>query len=573
MALGQFGRQELKQALKASRGLLVGVALFSALVNLLMLTGPLFMLQVYDRVLASGSEETLATLFALVATLFLFMGLLDHARTRVLSRAGAKFQSILDIRVFRAVLHRGLLPGERGRPASGLKDLEAIQRALSGPGPFGFLDLPWVPFFLLIIFLFHWWLGVFALVGGITLVIIALFNQRRSRMPLAQAANIGSQSEAYAEAIRREAEVVHGLGMQSAVLNRWKTLRDQTLQAQINASDAGGAFTVSSKTLRLFLQSAILALGALLAVRGHISPGMMIAASILMGRALAPVDQVIAHWSTMARAVQGWRSLADMLQRTPPSVERIALPSPEGRIEVENIIARPPGTIHPTIRGVSFALMPGQALGVIGPSGSGKTTLAKVLLGLWPPLSGVVRLDGAAVDQYDADVLGRHLGYLPQDVTLFDGTVAENIARFDPEATDAAIVAAAQRAGAHDLILGLSDGYETQVGPNGASISGGQRQRVGLARAFYRDPVLLVLDEPNAHLDMVGEQALAHAIEAQRERGGIAVVMAHRPGAIMACDQLMMLDQGQVRALGPRDDVLQATTQNFPKIVAQKPAE
>ena len=561
------------QALRQSRQLLVGVGLFSALVNLLMLTGPLFMLQVYDRVLASGSEQTLAALFGLICVLFLFMGLLDHARARVLSRAGARFQALLDTRVFRAVLRRSLLPEERARHATSMRDLESVQRALSGQAPFGYLDFPWTPLFLAVIFLFHWALGLLALAGAIALVILALVNQARARAPMAKAAKIGNITDSYAETARREAETVQGLGMQGTVVARWQGLRDQSLEAQIAASDATGGYTVGSKTLRMFLQSAILGLGALLAIGGQITPGIMIAASILMGRALAPVEQVIGHWPTVSRALKGWGSLAEMLERTPPVTKRTALPPPKGRLEVEGVIARAPGAQHSTIAHISFTLEPGQALGVIGPSASGKSTLARVLMGIWRPLAGTVRLDGAAVDQYEPDVLARHIGFLPQEVVLFDGSVAENIARFDPNAHDSDIVTAAKRAGAHELILHLPGGYDTPVGPNGACLSGGQRQRIGLARALYRNPVLLVLDEPNAHLDLRGEQALADAIVAQRDRGGIAVVMAHRPAALMACDLLMIIENGQIRKFGPREEVLKATPHTVRKFNIDRKAD
>ncbi|MGY6696707.1 MAG: type I secretion system permease/ATPase [Roseinatronobacter sp.] len=561
-----YGTPEMQQALRQSRGLLVGVVLFSALVNLLMLTGPLFMLQVYDRVLASGSEQTLAALFGLMTVLFLFMGVLDHIRARVLSRAGARFQTSLDARVFRAVLRRSLLPEERARHATAMRDLESVQRALSGQAPFGWLDLPWTPLFLAIIFLFHWALGLLALAGGLVLVIMALVNQRRSQGPMATAAEIGNVTDSFAETARRETETVHGLGMQDTILSRWQGMRNKALEAQIAASDVVGGYAVGSKTLRLFLQSAILGLGALLAIGGQITPGIMIAASILMGRALAPVDQVIGHWPTVSRAFKGWRNLSQMLERTPPLPKRTALPAPKAQLDVAGVVARAPGAEHPTISGIAFSLKPGQVLGITGPSAAGKSTLARVLTGIWRPLSGSVRLDGAAVDQYDPEILCRHIGYLPQEVVLFDGTVAQNIARFDPAASDADIVTAAQRAGAHQLILDLPRGYDTPVGPSGARLSGGQRQRIGLARAFYRDPVLLVLDEPNSHLDSAGDQALAEALSGQRARGGIAVVIAHRPAAIMACDLLMILAQGRIRSLGPRDMVLDSKTRATPQV-------
>ena len=568
-----YGRAELRQALAASRRLFLGVGLFSVFGNLLMLTGPLFMLQVYDRVLASRSEATLLTLFLLVAALFLLMGVLDHARARVLSRVGARFQSLLDRRVFEAVLRRSIAPDERARHSSAMRDLESIQRALSGPAPFAFFDAPFAPLFLAAIFLFHPLLGLLALCGGAVLFLIAFLNQRRARQPLGQAAEASARSDAYAETLRREGETVQGLGMRSAALTRWAGLRGHALQAQIDASDATGGYSVASKTLRFFLQSAILALGAWLAIQGAISPGVMIAASILMGRALAPVEQAIGQWAVVQRATHGWSSLRELLEKTPPPGSRTELPTPKGLFEAQGLSVVAPGAQLPAIRGVSFRVEPGQALGVIGPSAAGKSTLARVLVGIWRPAQGAVRLDGAALDQYEDEVLGRHVGYLPQEVALFDATVAENIARLDPQADDAAVVIAAKRAGAHELILRLPQGYDTPIGPSGANLSGGQRQRVALARALYGDPAVVVLDEPNSNLDAQGEQALVLAIKDLKTRGRTVVVMAHRPSAIAACDVLLMLDRGQTRAFGPRDQVLRETTANYPQLVAGRQAK
>jgi ATP-binding cassette subfamily C protein len=556
----------------ASRSLFFGVAVFSFFVNLLMLTGPLFMLQVYDRVLSSRSEATLATLFLLVAALFLVMGILDFVRARVLARAGARFQALLDRRVFEAGLRRAISPDERGKPSSGLKDLEAIQRALSGPAPFAFFDAPWTPFFLAAIFFFHWSLGLLAVSGGLVLFVIAFLNQRRARAPMALANEAAARSESYAETLRREGETIQGLGMRSAAAERWGALRDTTLSAQMAASDATGGYSASSKTLRLFLQSAMLALGALLAIDGTITPGVMIAGSILMGRALAPVEQAIAQWSVMQRALKGWRELGELLSTTPPATEPMRLPPPKGYFEAQGLTGAPPGERIPTLRNVSFKVQPGQALGVIGPSAAGKSTLAKILVGVWRPVAGAVRLDGAALDQYSNDDFGRYVGYLPQDVALFDGTVAENIARLSPQIDEAAVVEAARRAGAHEMILRLPKGYDTQIGPAGGRLSGGQRQRVALARALYGDPAVVVLDEPNSNLDAQGEQALVLAIKDLRERGRTAVVMAHRPSAIQACDMLLMLDRGQPRAFGPKEEVLRQTTANHPQLIG-RPAQ
>ena len=563
----ELGRPELRQALASSRSLFVAVAIFSLLVNLLMLTGPLYMLQIYDRVLASRSEPTLLTLSLLVAALFLAMGLLDFARARVLARAGARFQALLDRRVFEAVLRRSVHPDERGTPSTGLRDLESIQHALSGPAPFAFFDAPWAPVFLAVIFFFHWSLGLLAITGGAVLFIIALINERRSRGPLGEAGVASARSEGFAEVLRREGEAIEGLGMRSSALSRWARLRDGSLNAQMAASDATGSYATASKTLRFFLQSAMLGLGAWLAIQGLITPGVMIAGSILLGRALAPVEQAIAQWAVMQRAIKGWRDLATLLETTAPPEQRTDLPPSRGRLEAQGMAAMAPGTRTPLLRNVSFKIEPGTALGVIGPSGTGKSSLARVLVGIWRPAAGAVRLDGAALDQFTDDERGRRIGYLPQDLALFDASVADNIARLAKHRDAAAVIEAARRAGAHEMIMRLPQGYDSPIGPGGARLSGGQRQRVALARALYGDPALVVLDEPNAHLDAQGEQALTAAIQDMRQRGRTVVIMAHRPSAIAACDMLLMLDRGTVRAFGPKDEVLRETTANYPQIV------
>ena len=569
----ELGRPELRQALASSRSLFVAVAIFSLLVNLLMLTGPLYMLQVYDRVLASRSEPTLLTLSLLVAALFLAMGLLDFARARVLARAGARFQALLDRRVFEAVLRRSVHPDERGAPSTGLRDLESIQHALSGPAPFTFFDAPWAPVFLAVIFFFHWSLGLLAITGGAVLFIIALINERRSREPLGEAGVASARSESFAEVLRREGETIEGLGMRSSALSRWAKLRDGSLNAQMAASDATGSYATASKTLRFFLQSAMLGLGAWLAIQGLITPGVMIAGSILMGRALAPVEQAIAQWAVMQRAIKGWRDLATLLETAPPPPEqRTDLSPPRGQLEAQGVAAMAPGTRTLLLRNISFKIEPGTALGVIGPSGTGKSSLARVLVGIWRPTAGAVRLDGAALDQFTDDERGKRIGYLPQDLALFDASVADNIARLAEHRDDPAVIEAARRAGAHEMILRLPQGYDSLIGPGGARLSGGQRQRVALARALYGDPALVVLDEPNAHLDSQGEQALIAAIQDMRQRGRTVVIMAHRPSAIAACDMLLMLDQGTVRAFGPKDEVLRQTTANYPQIVRRAEA-
>lgn len=561
------GRKELREALFASRKLLIGVGIFSVFVNLLMLTGPLFMLNVYDRVLASNSKPTLFAIFGLVALLFLLMGLLDHARARVLARAGARFQELLDKRVFESVLRRSVAPSERTKPQSGLRDLETIQRVLSSPAPFSIFDMPWTPIFLAVIFSFHWLLGTLAFAGGLVLVILTWLNEVQSRKPMAESQMASAQSEAFSESLRREGETVQALGMRGAALSKWRKLRAQALSLGVTASDSTGGYATASKTLRFFLQSAILAVGAYLAIDQVISPGVMIAASILMGRALAPIEQAIGQWSNIQRAKDGWNKLSELLAKTPEVPQRTPLPAPKGQIVIEGLTVVAPGERVPTLRGLSLKVEPGQALGVIGPSAAGKSTLARALTNIWKPAQGKIRLDGAALDQFDDDVLGSNIGYLPQDVALFEASVAENIARLSEDVDPEAVVTAAKRAGAHEMILKLPAGYDTPAGPSGGRLSGGQRQRIALARALYKDPAVLILDEPNSNLDATGEAALINAIKEAKTRGKTVVIMAHRPSAIAACDLLLMLEAGAPRAFGPKDEVLRQTTANYPQLV------
>ena len=546
------GSREIRAALGESRRLFFSIGLFSVFVNLLMLTGPLFMLQVYDRVLTSRSEATLMALILIVAFLFLMMGLLDHFRARVLARAGARFQERLDRRVLGAILTRaGRSPQARSAPATGMHDLEAMQRFASGPGPFAFFDAPWTPVFLFVLFTFHWLLGVLAVVSGVLLVGLALINSARTsrlQMALGEAA---ARAGHFVEQLRAGGETVRGLGMRGPATARASALRGASLEATVAASDRGGAFAVTSKTLRLFLQSMMLGLGAWLAIYGEVTPGIMIAASILLGRALAPIDQAVAQWPVLQRALQGRRSLAQLLHETPEEPERTPLPTPRAVLEAEDLVVAAPGARVPAVRGVSFRVEPGKAVGIAGPSASGKSTLVRALAGVWPPVGGKATLGGAALDQYGEEALARHLGWLPQEVVLFEGTVAENIARLDPDPDAEAVVQAAIRAGAHDMILELDGGYDFQVAAGGAALSGGQRQRIALARAFYGDPVVVVLDEPDAHLDAAGTAALDRAIGELKARDGAAVIVAHRPGAFSQCDVVLLMEGGQARAATP----------------------
>lgn len=560
------GKRELSLARGMALPLLAVVGVFSFAVNLLMLTGPLFMMQVYDRVLASRSVETLTALFVLVVFLFALMGLIDAARTRVMSRIAARFQEKLEGRVFTAALQDGSASGSDAVVRGGMRDLEAVQRLISSPVMMALFDLPWAPFFLAAVFVFHFWLGVVATAGLLVLVIATLLNQWLSRESLQEAAIASQTAERMSDLYREEGELIGSLGMRNAAFRRWQIARDQATEATMRSADRAGSFTVFSRTFRLFLQSALLAAGAWLVLKHEVTPGAMIASSILMGRALAPIEQVVGGWSMVQRAQDGWTRLSALLTRRPPTEKRTPLPRPPAQLEVRQLSVVPPGQGPATLRGVSFDLAPGQALGVIGPSGAGKSTLARALIGAWPIAAGSIRLGGATLDQYDPDVLCSLIGYLPQQVTLFDGTIAENIARLAAHPDPQRIVEAATAAAAHRMILDLPNGYDTLVTQTGGRLSGGQIQRIGLARALYAEPVLFVLDEPNSNLDNEGSNALNLAIRNIKARGGAVIIMAHRPAAISECEQLLVLDQGTRRAFGPRDEVLKSMVINAEQI-------
>lgn len=565
------GLKELRTARAESRGLFVFVGIFSFFVNLLMLTGPIFMLQVYDRVLGSRSEATLVALAALVAFLYLMMGILDYVRGRVLARIGAKFQAKLDKRVFAAALEDAATK-DRGAAAAGVRDLETVQKFLSSPILGSLFDLPFTPIFLAGIFVFHPWLGWLAVAGGSILVFLTFLNQKLTREPQLAANQAAAVADRMSERLKNDADMVQSLGMRDAAFLRWNNIRGQALGKSLDASDASGTFTASTKTFRLFLQSAMLGLGAYLVLQMDLTPGAMIAGSILLGRALAPIEMAVGQWALVQATIKSWDNLATLLGTVPPPRKRTALPRPRALLDVQQATVVPPGQQQAALRMATFRLEPGQALGVIGPSGAGKSTLARALTGVWRAAGGKIRLDGATIDQYEPDVLGRHIGYLPQQVTLFDGTLAENIARLEPGAKDEDIVAAAKKAAAHEMILKLPDGYNTQVSASSSRLSGGQIQRVGLARALYGDPVILVLDEPNSNLDNEGSQALNRAIRTMKDDGKSVLIMAHRPAAIQECELLLVLDSGSVKAFGPRDEVLGKMVKNANDIrAAQTP--
>ena len=561
------GRDELDASRRDMRGLLVAAFLFSVFVNLLMLTGPLYMLQVYDRVLGSQSLPTLWALSGLMAFLFLIMGILDYSRGRIMARVGARMQERLDRRVFAAALKRMQQVPNDPLAMAAQRDLEAVQRLWASPVLIAVFDIPFAPMFLAAIFVFHPLLGWMSVAGGVFLVAITVMNQIFTKEPLRRANAATLKGEMLSDSIKQEAEAVQALGMTQAAFDRWQVARKMGLVQGIAAADLGGIFGTISKTFRQFLQSAMLGAGAYLVLKNEMSSGAMITGSILLGRALQPIEVAIGQWALVTRAQEGRTRLAELLTRVLPEQPHTELPRPRAILEAQNLTIVPPGESQAVLRMVSFRLEPGQALGIIGPSGAGKSTLARALIGSWKPAGGKVRLDGAALDQYDPDRLGSYIGYLPQRITLFEGTIAENIARLQKNPDGAAVVEAARKAAAHEMITKLPDGYDTRVQALGGRLSGGQIQRIGLARALYGDPVLLVLDEPNSNLDNEGSVALNQAISAMKAAGRAILIMAHRPAAIQECELLLVLEDGTRRAFGPRDQVLREMVKNHTEIV------
>ena len=561
----QSGRDELIKARRQSRSLYWAVGLFSFFANLLMLTGPLYMLQVYDRVLGSRSEETLVALSLLVVFLYGVMGILDYTRGRIMARVGARFQAALDHRVFDAMVRRSAVAPDT-TAQTGLADLESVQRLIGSPVLMAAFDIPWTPIFLAGIMLFHPWLGFLALGGGAVLILITVLNQFFSRAPVLQANMSSHRANMMSDEIRNESEMIQSMGMRGAAFRRWQVARQASLSETVSANDIGGTFSSMTKSLRLFLQSAMLGLGAYLVLQNELTPGAMIAGSILLGRALAPIELAIGQWPLVQRATKGWSNLSELLEKVPEEPRRTELPKPKARLQVQSLTIVPPGESRASLKTVTFTVEPGQAVGVIGPSGAGKSTLARALTGVWRPAGGTIRLDGAGLDQYPPDVLGQHIGYLPQRVQLFDGTIAENIARLSSEPDSAKVVAAAKKAAAHEMIVHLPDGYDTRVAAGGGRLSGGQMQRIALARALYDDPVIVILDEPNSNLDNDGSVALNQAIRALKEDGRSCLIMAHRPAAIQECDTLLVMDQGTRAAFGPKDEVLREMVVNHQEL-------
>ncbi|AHD14049.1 peptidase [Pseudomonas sp. FGI182] len=549
-------RSELADVLFRLRRSFFALAAFSGVINVMMLTPAIYMLQVYDRALVSRNVTTLTMLTLLVIGLFMLMSALEMVRTRVLIRVGNFLDMDLNRRIFSAAFERNLSRAG-GNPAQALQDLAQVRQFLTGNGLFAFFDAPWTPIYLLVCYLIHPLLGLVTLIGSLILVGLAYLTEKATQKPLAEANQAAMSSASYANNNLRNAEVIEAMGMLPAIGKRWYQGHLRILQMQTLASDRAAMISSTGRFVRITLQSVILGAGALLAIEGKITPGMMIACSILTGRALAPVEQAIAAWKQLLGCRSAWGRLNDLLHDYPQRPPSMSLQRPMGMLAVENVIAGAPGTNNNIVRGVSFSLVPGESLGIIGPSASGKSTLARLLVGVWPTQAGKVRLDGADIFTWNKAELGPWLGYLPQDVELFEGTIAENIARFT-EVDSEAVIRAARSSGVHDMILRFPQGYDTRLAADGSPLSGGQKQRIALARALYGEPNLVVLDEPNANLDDVGEKALVDALAALKARGATVILISHRPNVLCAVDKVLMLRDGAVHMFGSRDEVFAA---------------
>ncbi|WP_288381747.1 type I secretion system permease/ATPase [uncultured Massilia sp.] len=563
-------KNEIEQALLAFKSTFWTVGTFSAITNLLMLVPSLYMLQVYDRVLASRNELTLVMLTVLMLGAYLLMVGLELVRSYVLVRVGAQFDMKLNKRVYTAAFEQNLKQSG-GNAGQSLSDLTTLRQFLTGNALFAFFDAPWFPIYLIVIFFFEPALGWFALGGTLVLVVLAVVNERITKTPLTEANGMAIAANTMATNNLRNAEVIESMGMLPNLIQRWFKTHGKFLQLQAEASEKAAKIASATKFVQVSLQSLVLGFGALLVLENKMTPGMMIAASILVGRALAPVQQVIGVWKSWSSTRSAFERLTKLLEANPAREAGMELPKPAGALTVEGVTAGPPGAKAPVIKGLSFGIQPGDVLGVIGPSGSGKSTLARLLVGVWPSMMGKVRLDGADIYQWNKGELGPHMGYLPQDIELFSGTISENIARFG-EVDAEKVVQAAKRAGVHDMILHMPNGYDTKLGDGGAGLSGGQKQRIGLARAMYDDPAVIVLDEPNSNLDDIGEQALVQAVLELRQRGKTIVLITHRTTVLGVTTKLLLMRDGAAQAFGPTKEVMAALQEANQKMIQQQQA-
>ena len=547
---------EVASALRPLKTVLAPVMVMSAVLNILMLGGSFFMLLVYDDVLPSRSIPTLVGLIVMIVMVYAFQAALDMFRSRVMIQVGALVDQQLAPRIYDVITSYELSKGPMRDGTQPVRDLDQLRGFLTGPGPLAFLDLPWVLLYLGVLTVFHWTLGLVTLAGAITLFSLTLVSDRVTRERTQQMTAIASARFTFAESSRRNADMIRALGMTGRLRESWCQLSDAYLFKADQLAESGGRMQGVSKTFRMLLQSMILAVGATLVINGSATGGVIIAGSILSARALAPIEQTIASWRNLIAMRQAWDRLNVVITQTPVRIEPMPLPDPKETLAVSSLTSGPPGSDRATIGDVTFTLNAGDAVAIIGPSGSGKSSLIKAVVGVWPTLRGSIRLDGASLDQWGLDVLGRNIGYVPQSIELFDGTVAQNISRFDPDSQPEDVLAAAKAADVHDLIVQLPEGYEHRLGPSGGNLSAGQRQRIALARALYRDPFLIALDEPNSNLDNQGEAALGKAIEAARRRGAIVLVVAHRPAVLQNVDYIMSMALGRISAMGTRDDLM-----------------
>lgn len=562
---------EVRSALLMLARLTPAIAIISAIVNVLALTGSLYMLQVYDRVLTSRSVPTLALLSLLAIGLFLFQGVLEAVRSQIFVRLGSRLDRRLAPLAHNAVMRLPLLGQGPSNTLQPIHDVDTIRGFLQGQGPIAIFDLPWMPIYIGVVFLFHPVVGWITLAGALVLLALTLITETLVRKPTQVAVAAFRERETIAEASERNAEVLHAMGFGPRFQTAFSKADLQHLAAQERLSKIVGSLSVSSKIFRIMLQSALLGVGAYLTLRGEMTVGAIIACSIIASRALAPIEIAIAHWRTFVAARQSGARLAKVLAAIPFSVDLLALPAPEKSLAVEGATIQAPGSRRTIVQGVSFSLQAGQVLAIIGPSAAGKSTLVRAITGVWPLNRGAVRLDGATLDRYSAEARGKHIGYLPQNIQLFSGTITQNIARFDAKPNSRNVIAAAQAADVHEMVLRLPEGYETQVGIQGSELSAGQQQRIALARALYEDPFLLVLDEPNSNLDAEGEAALTRALKSVSARGGIAIVVAHRPSVLAAADTVAVMNAGQMVAFGPRDEVLRKVLHQSPSVPAAMP--
>src|SRR5574344_226183 len=562
---------ELKKSILSAKKSFIMVGLFSMFINILMLVPPLYMLQLYDRVLGSRSQDTLIMLTLIVVVLFITMGLLEVVRSRVLVRVGNKLDSMLSQRIFDSLFE--LERKAPGRSSSmPLNDLTQVRQFMTGNGLFAFFDAPWMPIYIIVLFIFHPAFGFFAIFAAIVLVGITIANEYSTKDKLAEANNLSRASTIYVDSNIRNAEVVNAMGMRNNISKVWADKYFGFLNAQNIASDSAGVWSNLSKSLRVMFQSLILGLGAYLAINMEVTPGMMIAASIIMGRALAPLDLIIGSWKGFSSARSSYERIEGLLNDFPKDKEDMQLPAPKGEITLENVVVIPPSGTVPSLKGISMKIEKGDVVGIIGPSAAGKSSLARVMLGLWPLSNGVARIDKADISQWDREDLGKYVGYLPQDIELFEGTVSQNIARFG-EVEPEKVVEAASKAGVHEMILKLNEGYDTKIWQGGASLSGGQRQRIGLARALYNNPVFVVLDEPNSNLDDVGEAALVEAIKSLRAAGTTVVIITHRTNVLQATNKLALINNGVLELYGNTNDVLNAIAQKQQAAAGQAQAQ